>query len=231
MLPASSVAKEFLHCEMLFCNHRFKRWCCTTHLNILIFLALDAHGWASCFARSKVDILQNVQWHDGAVFNIMYFLYCSIHCTFYCWAIKQRTNSDWFHSFNQQACPHMATPWSQSLTQVFCQIFEACQIDNALSALLYNKAALNSLADHSTSIVVSWNVSLCASVLRVKWPPARGYDVISIICLQACFTVGESVINIFVGLLKSGTTWQFDFCVFWQASFCLACLIQIHAGV
>lgn len=32
----------------------------------------------------KVDILQNVQWHGGAVFNIMYFLYCSIHCTFYC---------------------------------------------------------------------------------------------------------------------------------------------------
>ncbi len=92
-LPLSSL-KIFLHCEMSLWNHWFKRWR-WTRLNILIFPALDAHGWASCFARSKVDILQNVQWHGGAVFNIMYFLYCSIHCTFYCWAIKQRKNTDW----------------------------------------------------------------------------------------------------------------------------------------
>ena len=88
MLPASIVAKDYLHCEMLFWNHWSKRWRWITRLNILIFPALDAHSWASCFARSKVDILQNVQWHGGAVLNIMYFLYCSIHCTFYCWAIK-----------------------------------------------------------------------------------------------------------------------------------------------
>lgn len=42
---------------------------------------------------------QNTQRHDGAEFNMMYFLYCSILCTFYCWAIK-KTFFCWPDSFS-----------------------------------------------------------------------------------------------------------------------------------
>lgn len=80
MLPASVVAKEFLHCDVVLIqkvtsNNTDK------HINIS---CIGCSQLGFLFCTLKVDILQNVQWHGGAVFNIMYFLYCSIHCTFYC---------------------------------------------------------------------------------------------------------------------------------------------------
>ncbi len=136
-LPLSSLKSYCI--VMLFWNHWFKRWCWMAQINIWIFPALDAHSWASCFARSKVDILQSVQWHGGAVFNIMYFLYCSIHCTFYCWAIKQRKNP--FVSFLLLKCELIS---SHFLILLYC--------------FTTQQSSVNSLADHSTSIdTVCWN--------------------------------------------------------------------------
>lgn len=48
-------------------------------------LILHAEKWIS------------IQWHSGAVFYMMYILYCSTHCNFYWWTIKQRGEKcDWF---------------------------------------------------------------------------------------------------------------------------------------
>lgn len=48
-------------------------------------LILHAEKWIS------------IQWHSGAVFYMMYILYCSTHCNFYRWTIKQRGEKcDWF---------------------------------------------------------------------------------------------------------------------------------------
>lgn len=64
---------NFLLCEILW-NCLFIRW-----------QQVNAHRWASHSARWKVD------WtFSGTVFYMMYILYCSTHCHFYCWEIKQR---------------------------------------------------------------------------------------------------------------------------------------------
>lgn len=52
MLPATIVANDILHCEMFWKSLSRQ---VMTRLNALIFPALDADSWASCFARSKVD--------------------------------------------------------------------------------------------------------------------------------------------------------------------------------
>lgn len=54
-----------------------------TQLNMLIFPALDADSWASCFARSKVDsmLIGTVEQCSRC---IVFFVLQYTHCNFYC---------------------------------------------------------------------------------------------------------------------------------------------------
>lgn len=131
------------------------------------------------------------------MFNIVYFLYCSIHCTFYCWAIKWtktwiKLSASFILMKTRIEVPKKQS-W-QALDLFYCR----WRLDIIPFSLLCNKAlptAAHPLMQPAGIFSLCTRAAV-SQVTSVFWET----DVSSIICLQACCTA-EVRLNVLWALL------------------------------